>query len=666
MNPKMKAPSKEEKEKASQEKLLTLLKTRARLAERFGKAYLDSCKKWEKDYNITTIADAKFTNLDNQIQIPYIFSTVEGGLSSVFENFPSIIMKQRGKEDREFTEFTEQIWLYLRDKLSLEELVEDAAIYFLNNGLATTRYGWEPGYVDVDMPVTDPATGEVILDAETGEPMTEKVTVAVKNLPYVCVHEPKTIGYSPESKFVLDDEKNMIPYATWYQMLTKDQVNDYYSVTPTDSEMESMKLDDLDEPKTLGKESQTEAEETKAELQRVKVINYVGTLPKEELPADLQETYYADKVYYTAFSKERIYRQPEEITKKPILNLGHYGMPSKFWRFGEAKVLRELEQDISLGRSRIMDLRDRQGVKIAIPQGTEFDEASFKKSRDYTFMRFIGNNPPMYINPPTLPESILVAMQQSRDDIQMASAQMDISRASMNNTVETATGQKIFAGETNKRNAKKRKKVARYIRALAKNLLILCGQNWDIETFAKITDIPVEVIEQQGWIQKLAELGDEYDVEIDIDSMGDTKESDAANAIALFREMKDRPNINQDELTEFVLKVGFRQKDASRFLLNNVSPEMIVAVVKNLLETGIIEMEDAQMIVQKLDALEEQKMQGGEVPASGNGVGRPAVNTPTDIVKKAMPGKDTTQMTAQRGAAYKQTNVPKGPQMVRR
>lgn len=657
--------TKAEKEKQSAEELLALLKTRNRLAERFGKPYTDNVTKWEKDYNISTIKDAKFENLDNQIQIPYIFSTVEGGLANLFDQFPGIVMKQRGKEDREFTDFAEQVWDYLKDKLALEEQTEDAVVYFLNNGQATTRYGWEPGWVEVDMPVMNPATGEPMVD-EVGNPVTEKATVAIKNLPYVCVHEPKTIHFSPESHFVLDDEKNEIPYATWHQLLTADQVESYYSITPNDSELEAVKLDNMDE-KVLGKETQVEQAESTEELKRVKVINYVGILPKKILPESLKETYHADKVYYCAFTKERMYRQPEEITKKPLLNLGNYGLPSKFWRFGEAKVLRELEQDVSLGRSRIMDLRDRQGVKIAIPQGTEFDEVSFKRSRDYTFLRFIGNNPPAYLNPPTLPESIMVALQQSRDDIQMASAQMDISRAGDQNTVDTATGQKIFASETNKRNGKKRKKVARYLKALAKNLLILCGQNWDVEMFAKITDIPVETIKQNQWVEKLAELGEDYDVEIDIDSMGDTKETDAANALAMYREMKDSPYINQEELIKLTLKVGFKQKDSDRLLSNYVSPDTIIKVIQSLLEQGIIMPEDAQVIAEKLDAAMMQQAAPGQQPmGAGNGEGRPAVASPTEIMKNKMPGSDSTQMTAQRSAAFKQTGVPKGPQMMRR
>lgn len=658
----MKSPKKEDTEE-----LLSLLITRVTLGKDFAKTYQDDVAKWQKDYTITTIKDAKFTNLDNQIQIPYIFSTVESGSANIFEKFPSILMLQRGKEDAEFTEFAQAIWQYLNTRLSLEEKIEEAGLTFLNDGQVTGRYGWNLQLTTVEEPQIDQTTGQPVLD-EKGNPVMQKIMVPVKNLPYFVLHDYKTIYFSPESKFVLDDEENKIPFAYWIQTLTKDQVSSDYQIEAGDDELEAIELDSDKQIKNLPI-TEVDKNQITSDLMRVKVYNYVGMLPKDTLPADLQEQYDPENVYYTAFTKKRIYRQPERIAKKPLLNLGHYGLMNKFYRFGEAKVLRELEQDVSLGRSRIMDLRDRQGTKVGVPQGTEFDEESFKKARDYTFMRFIGNNPPLYINPPPLPDTIITAIQQSRDDIQMASATMDISRASMQNTIDTATGQKIFSGETMKRNAKKKKKIARFIRAIAKNLLILCGQNMTEEEMNKITDIPVEMIKEQGWKEKMALLGDEYDIEIDVDTLGDTKESDAANAIALFREMKDSPYINQEELIKYTLKVGFKKKDADKFLATYVSPDTILKVLQKLMEDQIIMPEDAQMIAAKLDqSMAQQQEQGNQGNAGGfvgKDEGRPATGNPIDIVKKSMPGTDTNQMQAQRQAAYKQTGVAKGPQNIR-
>lgn len=655
----------ETKQDANQE-LLEMLKIRVKIAEKFAENYNKDIERYHKDYNITTIKDAKFENLDNQIQIPYIFSTVESNQASMFEKFPEIIMKQRGKEDREFTEFAESIWSYLNDKIGLEEKIEDASILFLNDGQSTTRYGWDAQYIEVEMPVTLPDSGEPEID-QMGQPVMQKVKVPVKNLPYVTIASHDTITFSPESKFVCDDENNDIPYIIYTQKLEKDEVEELYpGKTVGEDELETVKIEEISKDNGLKEMTTAEANEMETDMKRVKLHHYFGQLPRKYITnKEALATYRTSNVYYTCFSKKQVYAEPTQVNKKPFLNLGNYGLPSKFYRFGEAKVLRELEQDVSLGRSRIMDLRDRQGTKIGIPTGTEFDEESMKRARDYTFLRFNGTTPPVYINPPPIPEAITDSINMSREDIQLASAMMDISRASMSNTVDTATGQKIFAGETNKRNNKKKKKISRYMKSLAKNLLVLCGQNWDVDTFAKITDLPPEVIEQQGWIQKLQELGNDYDVEINVDTLGDTKETDAANAIALFREMKDSQFINQDELTKFVLSQGFGLKDSTRFLTGNVSPQQIMAVMQNLLQLGVIQQDDAQVIVDKLDQMQqEQQMQeqGGVVGANE---GRPATGNPVDIVNKSMPGTDMTQMAAQRQAAYKQTGVAKGPQNVR-
>ena len=49
----------------------------------------------------------------------------------------------------------------------------------------------------------------------------------------------------------------------------------------------------------------------------------------------------------------------------------------------------------------------------------------------------------------------------------------------------------------------------------------------------------------------------------------------------------------------------------------------------------------------------------------GNGeVGRPMTQNPMDVVQKSMPGSDSTQISSQNEAAYKQANVMKGPQGV--
>lgn len=650
-------------EKEKRDDLLSLLNGRVRLAEKFRKPWLKEVKKWELDYLIETIAAKHVVDLDNQIQIPYIFSTIESSLPMIFERMPNILMKQRGKDDRDFTEFAEKIWDYLRDRLMLEERVEEAGLNFLVTGMAAGKYGWEAEYVEVEEPREMPITnsdGTPVLD-EAGEPVTqetvEKVPVAVKNLPYFHVFTHKHLLFSIESKFVLDDEDGDIPYIVCVRTLTADEVEADYGTKPPEEDAGPMDMKDFDmDSENIEKENDA----VKDDLKRYTVYEYYGRLPKSAMTDEEKKDWKVSNTYYAVFTMHKMLKKPEQMVKKPFLLLGNYGLPSKFWRFGEPRVLRELEQDVSLGRSRIMDIRDRQGTKIAIPSGTEVDEGALKKSKDFTIMRFAGNQLPTYVSPPPIPEAIMTALEQSRQDIQMASATLDLARGGTSSTVDTATGQRIFQEATTRRNDRKRKKIAEFISGIAKNLLILCGNNWSVEEFAKITDMAPEEIQQAGFIEKLQTLGEEYDVEIDIETITDNKEAKSAQAIAFYRETQKDPFVNHEEVLKETLKTGFGIKDPDRFLSGQVTPEQIMTVLAALVEQGVLPKELAEMIV--MSYREANPPEGAQ--GAGGDVGRPATNTPTDIVEGSTPNTNETATQAQVQGAAKQVGVPKGPQGV--
>jgi hypothetical protein len=640
--------------------LISTLNHRLTLGERFLKTYKEDVEKWEKDYQIKTLLNSKIEGMDNLMQIPYIFSTIETSLPTIFDSVPSLIMKHRGVKDREFTEFTAKIWDYVKDRLQLEEKVEEAGTNFLVTGLGTVKYGWDYGYVDVENPQETPinnSDGSPVTD-ETGQPVTQIVNQKVKipktNMPFIKVQNFRQIIFSPESVFAEDDEENLIPYIILKRIITKEKAEKDYDATFKDEDMETLDLKEID--KKLEENLIDKDLIESPDMKRVTVYEYYGILPKE---FSKDKNWTADQVYYCVFTKKEVKKDPVQINKKPFALMGNYGLPTHFWRFGEPKVLRELEQDISFGRSRIMDIRDKQGTKIALPTGTEVDERALQKSRDFTIMRYMGNNPPSYVNPPPIPETILTALEQSKSDIQMASATLDISRGGMESTVDTATGQKIFQAASDKRNQRKRKKIGRFVRTIAKNLLVMCGQNWDVQEFAQITDMDPQELTQKGYVDLLAQLGKEYDVEIDYETTTNNEAAEGAQAIALYREMKDDPAVNHEELVKFTIKKGFKQKDVETFLSGVVSPETMNKVIEQLMQSGIIDPQMAQVMGQRL----QQQIQ----PAvTGQGEGRPAVNTPTSIVEKGMPGTNNTQMNAQANAAFKQTGVSKGPQINRR
>ncbi len=629
--------------------LLNLLKSRLTLADRFHKKWRGDVKKWIKDYNIQTIGDAEISSLTNKIHIPYIFSTIESGIPTMFEQVPSVIMTARGREDKEFTDWTNQVWDYVKTRLKLEEKIEDVGYLFKVSGHGGLKYGW----ITETETVTEER--EVPIANEDGTPVEsqtimEKTEVLTRDEPYVETYDYDKLYYSPESKFVIDDDENRIPYILCEHVRTEDEVKELYGRRP--SKTEAMDLSSIDKELNERHEGLVNEEDIK----RVKLYDYYGTLPKKE---SKDENWKSSKVYYVVFTNEEIIREPEHFRKKPIIQVKNYGLPTEFHGFGDPKVLRELEQDISLGRARQMDYRDKFGTKIIIPQGTEVDEVALKNPADRTILRMTGQTPPSYMAPPPYPETIIAGIELSKQDLQMASAQLDLSRGSTQSVVDTATGQKIFQEATEKRIGRQRKKMGRLIRAIAKNVLVLCAENWDVERFAKITDTPIEEIEQNQYIEKMKSLGDEYDVDVEVESVTMNRETESAQAIAFYRETKEDPLANHEEILMEVIKKGFRIKNVERFLSGQVTPEQAIKTLEYMVQVNAIDVKTAERLTMALANAVNQE-QGGE---EGQGqVGRPPSADAADIVKKAAPGADATQISAQNQASYKQTGVAKGPQ----
>lgn len=596
--------------KIDSQELVKLLKSRLTLSKKFSKKWQDQVKTWLADYSIDSFDKVDHEDLYNKLQIPYIFSTVESNMPAIFESMPQLIMTHRGKRDEDFTEWVEQVWDYLVERLHLEEKIEDGGIMLLITGMMSYLLGWNTETEEVEEPqqleIKDDL-GNVVGSQET----VKKYEVITRDLPFVCTVDYNRIYFSPESKFVVDDEDNRIPYVIIHEVMSPDEVEEKFKVRPTENAYfdvgsvdKSMKIDDPDL--------------CKDDLKRVDVYKYYGQLPKDKVSDNWKSCY----VYYTAFAGDQLLKKPERMVKKPIVLQGNYGTPNSFMRFGEPKVLRELEQDISLGRSKIADYRDRADTKIWMPRGTEVDEDALRNARKFAIIRGTTETPPQYITPPPLPPTINESIGQDRTDIQMASAQLDISRGGDTNTVQTATGQQMFQNAINLRINRKKKKIGDVIKALAKQLLMECANHWSVEDFAKITD--EEVNEVTPFVEKLKELGNDYDVDIEVETIMTNRATRSAQAIALYKEVKDDPLTNREEILKFLLETGFGRKDPDRFINSMVTPDQVKKVLDMLIQSGAIDPTVAQNVL--------AQMAGGNIPVPGedNGANGEDNPIPTD------------------------------------
>lgn len=638
-------------ENKQKDDLLDILNSRLTLARKWAEDYREEVKDALEDYEIKSFNKIDFADLHNKLQIPYIFSTIETGIPSMFENIPSIHLEMGGKGDKEFTDFVQPVWEYIQRITNLDLEIEDTGFTSMLTGLGTINWGWETETETIKEPVPTPIIdefGEPVI-GESGQPEIQEIEkereVIIKDQPFVKYIKYNRIYFSPESMFTIDDDSNMkIPYIIIEEVLPKDAIKYYYNTEVDESELVDIEEidEDLDE-KDLDRQGIHESD-----LERVRVFHYYGLLPKDEV-----DDWRPNRVYHSVFSKKKVLVKPKTTTKKPVLALGNYGSPDRFWRFGDAKVLRELEKEVSLGRSIMADYRDRLATKVAVPYDTEFDEDSFRSPKAFTLVKFIGDKYPQYITPPPVPEVVMNAMNMTREDIQMASAQLDISRGGTSSTIDTATGQKIFAAVHERRIERKRRKIGYMIKALAKNLLVLAGEKWGIETFAQITDMDPQEIMQKGYIEKLSTIGTLYDVVIEVEDVINNKEAKSAQAIALWREMRDHPLVNQEELIRFVVRVGFNQKDVDRFVNTTLTPQMLLKAIEELVRAGLLPPEQATMIAETL----AQANEGG--PAGD--VGRPQVAPTGEVIQNSMAGTDNTQITAQ-NENVDRLMKPKGPQ----
>lgn len=574
-----------------------IVTSRLKLATTFSKKWREDVKTWIKDYEIRSFDNIDHEDLYNKLQIPYIFSTIESSLPSMFEKMPELIMTHRGKQDRDFTEWVASVWSYLVDKCGLTEKVEEAGLMFLITGLMAGKTGWRVETESVEdqqtVPIQD-AMGNVVGE----EVVTNKQEVPVVDLPTLEVPKYDRIYFSPESEFVADDDANKIPYIICETTMDPEEIKEKYGVnvdTSTYLKVEELTNEDMAKDPDI----------VASDIKRVSVYDYYGVLPKKQSEdSDWRST----NVYHLVFCTQKVLKKPEKINKKPVALQRNYGHQAKFFPWGEPKVLRELEQDLSLGRSSMADYRDRVTTKVAIPQQAEFDEVAFKAPRKFAYVRTFSEAIPQYITPPPIPQAIPDSINQDRQDIQMASAQLDISRGGDSSTVQTATGQQIFQQAVEKRINRKRTKIGRFIKTVAKQMLTLCAYNWDIDQFAKITDATPEQFQLlEVYIEQLKRLGDDYDIDIEVESITVNKATKSAQAIALYDKMAGNPMINQPAVIQFVLETGFEIKDWERFYLDPNNPE-----------------NQQQLMTQ-------QMMMSGGVPPVGPGGSEPTI--PTDATR---------------------------------
>lgn len=540
--------------------LLKLLKSRLDLSKKFTKDFQDQVKRDLSNYKADRPDIVDIMSLDTPdaaiiryfFPVPLIQQYHEGMMASTFQRVPDLVIRAKGKLDDEKQLKVKAAYEYLQDKLHLEQFLLDSAWWFYLSGFVTSNTEYKSEYREV--PVLDDL-GQPQVD-EMGEPVTR--IEYLYDDPIIEVNEPEKMFFSPESKFSVEGDK--VPYYFRKVLMTVEEVERTFK---KDVEADS-KVDT----------EEAVSEDNKKEMDRVGVYLYSGKIPEENKGQVKEWDYKSD--FYIAFTEKKVLHK-EKVTDSSC-KIGKWkGSPSEFFGHGLGKLLADVQREKSIRRGQMVRWGDVAAFpKIAVKNdGNDIDLKALSDPRENVAMLYT-QEPPQYLTPPPISDT-LIKLDQSADlQAQQISGMLDLSNgAQTTNTVDTATGQTIFADAAEKRVNLAKKLLMNYYKANVIRLLKLCQSNWN-------EDKLINIMDQEGNASQISvsrsDLSDvDFDTDIDIDQDSTTVNKDVLRqqSIAFYDKTKDDPIIERKSVVLDMLRNGFEKPNAESFIKSsNLTPGM--------------------------------------------------------------------------------------------
>lgn len=527
--------------------LLNNLKSRYEVAKNFTKDYQEQVKTAVKDYKAENpeIALDKVDVIEvsqNKYKLiyPLIFVNHEAMMASMFDRVPDLIFNGKGKDDEEKKNKVVGAYNYLRDKLSLEWFLNDSAWWFILAGMATAQAGYKQ--VTKDVPLLD-EMGQPVIDQMTGKPQMR--TVLEYDDPTIETSDPLKIFFSPESQYTVDFSK--VPYYFIEDLMDPNEVKRIYKTKVEPDATIDIKTD---------KKSES------ADLQRVKVKMYYGTIPEENKGE--VEGWDFDKKYLVVMTENKILHK--EATQNLCRGLRLHGVPNEFFGFGIAKLLRASQNEKSTRRSQQIRYADVMSMpKIAQDETTKVDENALVDPRVGIVVTY-SDKKPEYMSPPTMPETLILAEQHVDSDAQQISGLLDLSTGAQQTMTDKATGQQIFADAAEKRVRAARRKLIEYYKQCVIMLLKLAQENWSGEKVVSITDDNGQNVDITISAEDLKDIDFDKDIQIDGESMVVNKDVLRQQAIEFYNSTKDDPIIERSEVVKDVLSDGFGKRNPEKYI----------------------------------------------------------------------------------------------------
>jgi len=546
---------------------LQLLKSRLAVAKIFCKKPHQSWKAWIDEYEISDVKDTE--EVRDKVRIGYVFRKIEGDQPSMFDDQPDLFFKGRKQAAKEMEPLIETVYDLLWDTQHLDEKIEDVGLYFSLFGMGFIESPYVVKTRKVPQPVLDPMTQQPMIDHKTGEPMMKLLDAPIYDMPDASVPDPFKLFFSSETKFGPRMDYAQCPYYFKKMVMTVDEVKARFGKTVDVTER--MKLDDLD--------VDTEIEANKTEygplmeddLKRVTVYEYYGCLPEDhakEISAD--EPWRYDKDYHGFITNnEELQIEECPYERKPLFMVGNYGLANKFWKFGDAKHLMPLIQELQQYRSQILEhTRKMANPKPLLPEGSGIDEAAFRDPRVGRPVKYSGQIAPTYLSPSPLGREVETGVEMARIDLEKTSATFDLSGGTGQSQVKTPRGIQVYSEAADKNTQRKKKKIARLIRDLIIFQFKQIAMMWKPEDNNTLEVLDEDVQVNDAVLQVLGSDKILNKLDIEVESLSVNKVLMKQDAMDLWDIAKESPDVfNLDEIAKDLLQNGFSKKDADRYLL---------------------------------------------------------------------------------------------------
>lgn len=429
-------------------------------------------KEWKVLRDFHMVNRSKDTDVtDNRVenkkvfQIAYSFSTVETAESSVFDQDPTWVARPRlgahwnedyAKTIKAVPKALDYIW----DDNELTERVEGALHTFTGYGIGGLKIAMRdttkrvPRLKKAIKFAGIPILPERQVVETIGKPSAELAYSVINPLRFFVAPESKSLDRWDDIPWCFEWHTEEIDVAR--SMLGSEEV------APTGKRAVGEQVYDSTEEQGMERDKVDYAQDT------VDFYEYYGYLPASIIGKENADyRYHVILTEKKAYTCEPIYHNdgepPYEIAWDYVgLPTDNLGMVIPF---GEIKPIYHLEEEMSETRAAMVVHRKRSSrAKIILPTGAEVDEDQLKSAEQDAIVRTDDPQAVRYLEPSPFDDTLVAHANMTRQDISVVSGQDDLNRgASTDQTVQTATGQRLLEAARSRRAKRKYRKISKLI-----------------------------------------------------------------------------------------------------------------------------------------------------------------------------------------------------------